>query len=236
MVLAYSVICLFAFFNLTYVRDFDAIQINATPMILSVMGILAIMTQFDICSLGMSVALVADGYFALRYKDNSDKIKYTPIELFAIESWTQQAFQKDGNILLQVFSATFIFVQLFLTLVGTVNREGLSYVFLAFYATRLMQFLFKTVLGAQMFQSNMSCVALAVIGLSTQVGQGPFVTAASIVMTADALLGSAIFTAVHRADIVHQVRLAKSLSCLGGYDKKQIQVELIDSRDGFVSV
>ena len=194
------------------------------------------MSRFDTCSLGMSAALIADGYFALKFKDNSDKIKYTPIELFAIESWTQQAFTKDGNITLQVFSATFIFVQLFLSLVGTVNSEGLSYVFLAFYVTRLMQFLFKTVLGAQMFQSNMSCVALAIIGLSTQVGQGPFVTAASIVMTADALLGSAIFTAVYRAEIAHQVRLAKSLSNLGGYDKKQIQVELIDSTDGFRSV
>ena len=179
--------------------------------------------------------MIADGYFALRYKDNSDKIKYTPIELFAIESWTQQAFQKDGNILLQLFSAAFIFAQLFLSMVGTVNGEGLSYIFLAFSLTRLMQFLFKTVLGAQMFQSNMSCVALAIIGLSTQVGQGPFVTAASMVMTADALLGAAIFTAVYRAEIIQQVRLAKSLSRLGGYDKKQIKVELM-SRDGFVSV
>ena len=100
MVLAYSIICLFAFFNLTYVRDFDAIQINATPMILSVIGILAMMSRFDTCSLGMSAALIADGYFALKFKDNSDKIKYTPIELFAIESWTQQAFSKDGNITL----------------------------------------------------------------------------------------------------------------------------------------
>lgn len=58
-------------------------------MILSVSAILAVMTNFDFCSLGMAVALVADGYFAIRYKENSDKIKYTPIERFAIESWTQ---------------------------------------------------------------------------------------------------------------------------------------------------
>jgi hypothetical protein len=93
----------------------------------------------------------------------------------------------------------------------------------------------KTVLGAQMFQSNMSCVALAIIGLTTQVGHGPFVTAASIVMTVDAILGSAIFTAVYRDDIIQQARLAKKLSYLGGFNRKQIQVELI-GRDSFISV
>lgn len=88
LVLTYSLICLFAFFNLTYIRDFDAIQINATPMILSMAAILSIMGKFDVCTFGMALALIADGYFALRFKDSSDKIKYTPIELFAIESWT----------------------------------------------------------------------------------------------------------------------------------------------------
>lgn len=200
LVLTYSLICLFAFFNLTYIRDFDAIQINATPMVLSVAGILSILGHFDICTLGMTISLMFDGYFALRFKENSDKIKYTPIELFAIESWTQQAFSKDGNLTLQIFSASFIFVQLFLNLVGSVNNEGFCSLFLAFYMTRLMQFLFKTVLGAQMFQSNMTCVALAIIGLST-FGNGFFASISSIILVADALLGTAIFTAVYRMEI-----------------------------------
>lgn len=41
IVLVYSLICLFSFFNVTYVRDFDALQINFTPMALSVAAILS---------------------------------------------------------------------------------------------------------------------------------------------------------------------------------------------------
>lgn len=93
-----------------------------------------------------------------------------------------------------------------------------------------MQFLFKTVLGAQMFQSNMTCVALAIIGVST-LGSGYFAALSTIVLIADALLGSAIFTAVYRREIEQQVRLARSLSSLGGYNKTHIQVEFMDSRD-----
>lgn len=43
LVLTYSVICLFSFFNLTYIRDFDAIQINATPIILSIAAMVAML-------------------------------------------------------------------------------------------------------------------------------------------------------------------------------------------------
>jgi hypothetical protein len=39
--------------------------------------------------LAMTGALSLDSYFAIRYKSESDKIKYNPIELFAMESWTQ---------------------------------------------------------------------------------------------------------------------------------------------------
>jgi len=38
--------------------------------------------------LGLTLALVGDSYCALRFKTNSDKIKYTPIEEFAKQSWT----------------------------------------------------------------------------------------------------------------------------------------------------
>lgn len=40
MVLIYSFIALFSFLNLSYVRDFDAIQVNITPIIMSVIGLL----------------------------------------------------------------------------------------------------------------------------------------------------------------------------------------------------
>lgn len=37
-VFVYSMICLFSFVNVTYVRDFDALQINVVPIALSLMA------------------------------------------------------------------------------------------------------------------------------------------------------------------------------------------------------
>lgn len=42
-VLAYSMICLFSFINVSYVRDFDVVQINFTPITLALVGITSIM-------------------------------------------------------------------------------------------------------------------------------------------------------------------------------------------------
>jgi len=81
--LTYSAICLFSFINLTYVRDFDALQINITPIILSITAIIALNRQFDFTLMGLTFALLGDSYCALRFKDNSAKIKYSPIEEFA---------------------------------------------------------------------------------------------------------------------------------------------------------
>lgn len=96
VVFVYSMVSLFAFMNLTYVRDFDALQINFTPMALSIISTIHLMRASDFTLIGMTISLLADSYFALRFKDNSDKINYTPIENFARESWTQQAFQGDN--------------------------------------------------------------------------------------------------------------------------------------------
>jgi len=96
IVLSYSLICLFSFMNLTYVRDFDCIQVNFTPVILSVTGIIALNIEYSHTMLFMTMTLITDAYFALRFKTYSDKIKYTPLEMFAMESWTQQAFSKNN--------------------------------------------------------------------------------------------------------------------------------------------
>jgi hypothetical protein len=72
IVLAYSLICLFSFFNVTYVRDFDALQINFTPMALSIAAILSLSKDFDYATLGMTLALLSDSYFALRFKGSAD--------------------------------------------------------------------------------------------------------------------------------------------------------------------
>lgn len=97
IVFVYSMICLFSFFNVTYVRDFDALQINFTPMVLTVAGIISLQREFDYSKLGMTVALLADSYFALRFKEKEDGITFSPIENFARESWTQEAFSINQN-------------------------------------------------------------------------------------------------------------------------------------------
>ena len=131
-VLAYSLICLFSFLNVSYVRDFEVIQINFTPISLAVVGLLNIMSRFDFATVGMTLALMADGYFALRYKENSGSIEYTALELFAQESWTQQAFNKTNNLNLQIGAVTMIFIQLYLTMTGTINGSAYSALFLSF--------------------------------------------------------------------------------------------------------
>lgn len=88
VVFVYSMICLFSYFNITYIRDFEAISVSFTTYMLAVATIVAVQHSKDLQVLGMSIALVGDSYFALRFKADSDEIKYTPIENFARQSWT----------------------------------------------------------------------------------------------------------------------------------------------------
>lgn len=94
VVFTYSAICMFSYFNVTYVRDFDALQVNFTPLLLTVSGIVALQRHYDFYLMGMVLSLTADSYFALRFKDNSDQIKFSVVERFAMESWSQEAFNK----------------------------------------------------------------------------------------------------------------------------------------------
>jgi hypothetical protein len=108
-VLAYSCICLFSFLNVSYVRDFDAVQINVTPISLALIGLISVFGNLEFSITGMTLALVADAYFAIRYKETSDNIEYNIFELFAQESWTQQAFDKTNNQNLQIGAISMIF-------------------------------------------------------------------------------------------------------------------------------
>lgn len=119
IVFLYSIICLISFTNLSYVRDFDALQVNFTPIVLSIAGILAIQKGFEVMLFGAIVSLIADSYFAIRFKDEEDCIDYTSIEQFTLESWTQGAFNKNGRIELQIVSTVMIFMQLYFSIVGT---------------------------------------------------------------------------------------------------------------------
>lgn len=146
----YCAISMFSFFNLAYVRDFDALQVNFTPLVLSICGIMTLTRTYDFLLMGMVISLLADSYFALRYKEKDDKITFSVLERFTMESWTEQAFDKAGRATLQIIGVVFIFSQIFLSLVGTQNGEKIGLLFLAFYIVRLVQFIFQTSLAVNM--------------------------------------------------------------------------------------
>jgi len=75
--------------NFTYIRDFDALQVNATPTILAFVGTNLVLSQgFKYSLFGITITLIADSFFALRFEEKEDTIHYTPLELFSLESWT----------------------------------------------------------------------------------------------------------------------------------------------------
>ena len=77
------------FFNFSYIRDFDALQVNATPILMALFGVhLTIRDGFTYPLAGTTAALLADSFFALRYQEMSDTIEYTPLEQFSMLSWT----------------------------------------------------------------------------------------------------------------------------------------------------
>lgn len=82
---------------------------NITPIVLAITGLVSLNQEFNFTLLVFTLTLLGDSYCALRFKQGSDKIKYSPIEQFARESWTQSAFQKQGNLTLQIVACVFIF-------------------------------------------------------------------------------------------------------------------------------
>lgn len=165
VVFIYSAICMFSFFNVSYVRDFDALQVNFTPLMLAVSGIVILSRHYDFFLLGMVISLIADSYFALRFKEKTEKIRFTAIERFAMESWTQAAFNKAGHVTLQIVSLAVIILQVYLNIVGAHNKEKLCALFLAFYVVRLVQFMLSSNMALNMMQSNFICICLATIGI-----------------------------------------------------------------------
>lgn len=79
--LTYSLISLTTYLNQTYIRDFDALQVNATPIIMSLSSIhLGLTEGFSYSLAGLTMSLLADSFFALRYQEMSDQIEFTPFE------------------------------------------------------------------------------------------------------------------------------------------------------------
>jgi len=144
-------------------------------------------------------------------------------------SWTQQAFQLKGCLALQLTATAFIFAQIYLSLVGTIAGSSFCAVILGFQLVRLLQFLFKTLLGLQMAQSNMACVCLAVIG-ATSAGSSITVMLSVGLLCLDALLGSVIFYAVHHRAIHQQLALVHRVTTFTRLTKAgSLQIEFIDN-------
>lgn len=68
-VFVYSLICLFSYFNITYVRDFDALQINFVPIMLATIAMIQVMHSSTVgfSLIGMTTTLLVDSYFAMKY-------------------------------------------------------------------------------------------------------------------------------------------------------------------------
>lgn len=193
-VFTYSMICMLSFLNISYIRDFDALQVNMVPIILALAATYELRTQQNgFCLIGMAVTLYADSYFAIRYQESNDMIDYNNVEKFAQYSWTSQYFNKMNQTSVQLLGMTVIFAQIFLTLVGTIDGSLYQALFLSFYLTRLVSFMFETLKGVEMYQSNMVCLIFAI--MSTQVGYGEnaFATAQSVLMLIDAYMGLMMF-------------------------------------------
>lgn len=227
VVLTYCSICMFSYFNVTYVRDFDALQVNFTPLMLTVCGLVSLAEgNYDFFLMGMVISLIADSYFALRFKDGTDKIKFSVLERFAMENWSQDAFNKAGRFTFQVVAVALIFTQLFLSILGAQSKQMLSFVFLMFYLVRLVQFLgLETGLAMNMLQSNFVGMGLAVLGVFTLIGAATLFTKISCaILIFDALLGAAIFASHNQEDIYKELgvykaykkmEISKTLNCEG---------------------
>lgn len=65
------------------VREVEIVQLNITTIGLSVMSIISLNQEFTLTLLVLTLGLFADSYCALRFKEDSHKIKFTPVEEFA---------------------------------------------------------------------------------------------------------------------------------------------------------
>lgn len=84
-VFVYATICLFSYFNVTYVRDFDALQVNFVPVVLSLVAMIEAMHSetVGVCFIGMIATLIADSYFAMKYQKLDNELEFNNFELFA---------------------------------------------------------------------------------------------------------------------------------------------------------
>lgn len=194
-VFVYATICLFSYFNVTYVRDFDALQVNFVPVVLSLVAMIEAMHSetVGVCFIGMIATLIADSYFAMKYQKLDNELEFNNFELFAQESWTQSSFTDDKNFKIQIVAPALIFTQIYLTIAGAIEGQKFAGLFLSFYFARLVQYLFASIKGIDMYQSNMICVILAAFACKNTLGLNTVSSACAILMVLDAYIGTVLF-------------------------------------------
>ena len=218
IVLVYSLICLFSMLNVSYVRDFDALQVNLTPIVLGITGLMSSLQSPNIPAIGMTISTGLDAYFALRYRESTDVIEFSPVERFAMESWMQEAFVRDRThrnyrgLTLQVVATLFIFSEIYMGLVNTAEghlRVGLPV--LSFALVRLLQFLFSEIPAVNMAQSNAVGVAAAgLVAYEAIHESSPLMGIAAGVLSLDAILGTSIFVAHNAHEIANFLRMQET--------------------------
>jgi hypothetical protein len=76
---------------------------------------------------------------------------------------------------------------------GTIEGQKFAGLFLSFYLARLAQYLFTSIKGIEMYQSNMICVILAAIACKNTLGLNVMSTVSAILMLLDAYIGTVLF-------------------------------------------
>lgn len=90
---------------------------------------------------------------------------------------------------------------------------------------RLVQFLFRSYKGVEMYQSNMICIIFAYLALTNCFGASTLATAQCIVMMADAYIGSMLFI------IQKNIHLNMLNFKLGNVSKIARRIRLTDMND-----
>lgn len=130
-------------------------------MLLGLTGMMTSLQSPSIPAVGLMVTTGMDAYFAMRFRDNTDTIEFTPVERFAMESWTQAAFVRDSSLTLRTVSTLFIFAEMYMGMVGIVEGHGTCIPVLVFALMRLLQFLSNDIPAVNMAQSNFTAMALS---------------------------------------------------------------------------
>lgn len=71
---------------------------------------------------------------------------------------------------------------------GVILNEGFSYLIMMFYLCRLASYFGNQMLGVNMFQSNLSAFAIALVGMAS-FGSGGAASTSTILLMIDAMIG-----------------------------------------------